>query len=846
MYLGIDLGTTNSAIAGNTGSELRIFKTAEGADVLPSAIYIDKRGHRLYGRRAYDQALLSPDNVAMGFKRLMGTSTPIQFAGSGQSMTPEECSAEILKQLLGQAYTESGVQESTGAIVTIPAAFNQMQSEATLRAARAAGLVKVGLLQEPIAAAMAAMSQATNKSGQFLVYDLGGGTFDLALVQALNCTINILAHEGINMLGGRDFDRAIVNAVIRPWLLDKFDLPADFQKEKRYQRVIRTAHLAAEKAKLVTSAHDSEMIFASDEDIRVQDESGNDIYIEIELQRRKFEELVADQIKSTIELSRKILKDNGYSHEDIDRVVFVGGPTKMPLIRELVPQQLGVPADFQTDPMTAVALGAAIYAESRDWSAAQTTRKASRSSQQLEGGLEIKLDYPARTATDKASLRIRVQGEAARGGYEVQIKVHATGLTTSREALSDDTSVDLPLTDMGENRFRLLVFDPSGRPVASASSDFVIVRTHASAQGIPATQNIAIKVRESDHSGRNTLLLFIEKGTLLPAQGSCKVRAARRIKSGEPGHLDFELFQQDQREVKDPDLNLPIGSFRISSDDLPEGLAIRKGDTIIFNWQMNDGGILTATVDLPPPVGQSFTTPKFYVDEPGRRSFEGEDGTRFASAILDRAEEELDRAEDIGGSDAAGETRRLRECLAEQRESLDQAFDADTKRSVTEQARHLRQAISRIVYAPKYRARALARELADLKSLFNWAAREAADRRQASRFDELARDAAQEIARGTESDLTYAERRLEEMGTITRQILWSTPAFVVQAFKAAAERAHLAADPTKYQRQIKSGRDALETGDIDGLREIVFDMLRNQVSIGGSQTTAALATIMRA
>ena len=169
--------------------------------------------------------MLSPQNTALSFKRLMGTSTPFAFGDSGQSLTPEECSAEILKQLLAQAYLESGEQQVAGAIVTIPAAFNQMQCEATLRAAHAAGLERIALLQEPVAAAMAAMMKSEKKSGQFLVYDLGGGTFDLALVQALNGEISILDHEGINMLGGRDFDKAIVNAIVRPWLLANFDLP---------------------------------------------------------------------------------------------------------------------------------------------------------------------------------------------------------------------------------------------------------------------------------------------------------------------------------------------------------------------------------------------------------------------------------------------------------------------------------------------------------------------------------------------------------------------------------------------------------------------------------------------
>src|SRR3984885_7065304 len=255
MYLGIDLGTSNSVIAGIVDGKVRVFRPADGGEVLPSVIYIDKRGHRLYGRRAHDQALVSPENVAAGFKRLMGTSTPIEIKDVDQKLSPEECSAEIIRQLLGQAFTETGRDKVTGAVIPIPAAFNQMQSEATLRAANMAGLTRVDLLQEPIAAAMAAMEGA-KRSGQFLIYDLGGGTFDVALAQAINGEVNIVAHQGINMLGGRDFDRMIVNEVVRPWLAEKFNLPDNFSRDPKYRKLMRIAQLAAEKAKIDLSIRD--------------------------------------------------------------------------------------------------------------------------------------------------------------------------------------------------------------------------------------------------------------------------------------------------------------------------------------------------------------------------------------------------------------------------------------------------------------------------------------------------------------------------------------------------------------------------------------------------------------
>jgi molecular chaperone DnaK (HSP70) len=364
MFLGIDLGTSNSVIAGIDGTTLQLFKTADGSDTLPSVIYVDKRGMRLFGNRAYAQAIVSPENVAAGFKRLMGTSTPITLSGAGVSLTPEDCSTAILEQLLAQAHVATGKATMDNVVITIPAAFNQMQSEATLRAAEKAGLKNVSLLQEPIAAAIASLAGST-KSGQFLIYDLGGGTFDLALAQSLNGNVSILAHHGINMLGGRDFDRMMVNEVVRPWLAANFDLPDDFQRDPKYRRLIRVGHMASERAKIDLSSQDEAVIFASDEEMRVADQSGVDMFLDIRITRSEYEALIREPVLQTVSAARMLLEDNGYTHEDIDRVVFIGGPSKTPMVREIVSQELGIAVDLKADPMTTVAIGAAYHAQSK-------------------------------------------------------------------------------------------------------------------------------------------------------------------------------------------------------------------------------------------------------------------------------------------------------------------------------------------------------------------------------------------------------------------------------------------------------------------------------------------------
>jgi len=174
-YVGIDLGTTNSAICSYDGEETKLYKSPEQHDVTPSAIFIDKRGNKYVGSRAYNNAARNPNSAATLFKRFMGTSTVIKLSAVDLEMTPEECSIEILKTLFGYLPEEIRNDQSTGIVITVPAAFNQMQKDATMSAAHEAGLGSVALMQEPVAAVMSVM-RSRKSDGIFLVYDLGGGT----------------------------------------------------------------------------------------------------------------------------------------------------------------------------------------------------------------------------------------------------------------------------------------------------------------------------------------------------------------------------------------------------------------------------------------------------------------------------------------------------------------------------------------------------------------------------------------------------------------------------------------------------------------------------------------------
>ena len=842
MYLGIDLGTSNSAIVGNSGSDLRLFKTAEGTDVLPSFIYIDKRGHKFIGGRAYAQTILSRENVAEGFKRLMGTSSPMSFAAAAVEMSPEECSADIIRTLLGQAKTETGAFDADGAIVTIPAAFNQMQSEATIRAAGAAGLERVGLLQEPIAAAMASMANSKSKNGQFLVYDLGGGTFDVALVQSVGGSVNVVSHEGINMLGGRDFDRMLVNEFVRPWLMENFSLPENFQTDDRYRKLLGIARHAAERTKIALSSADTAVIFSGEEEVRVQDADGNDIYLSVDITRGDLEGLIAEHLDQSIALCRKVLKDNSYKQEDIDRIVLIGGPSKMPRIRMRVPQELGIPADLQTDPMTAVAIGAAIFAESREWSKGATKRKPSRASATVKGPIEIRYDFPSRVSEDRGRVRVKPSIDGDVGGYRLQIDT-PEGWTSGLVDIRGDLGVEVPVANRGDNRFRITVYDPSGAPVVEACSEITIFRTHASAAGIPATHTLSVKVVETA-SGleRNELEPLVKKGTLLPADGSKSFRAAKDVRGGQAGQIDIELVEQAEG-VPEPELNLLIGSFQLEAkNDLEEGEFLRKGDEIIIQWEVDDNGLLKCKVEIP-SLGRVFDTRNFYTPSAGHQNFEGKDGESLAGAVLADAERDLEAVKTTLGNKVASDVEEMQRRVNGQRATLSQSVDADTRRSVTEEARAIRQKISRLKHAPDNRADVLRRELSETQEAFDRDVREHADATSAELFDRLAGTARQTTRNG---DMPGAERALKEMEDILYGELLRNPGYLIYLFKTVSSERHLSVDKALHDRLVSEGEQAVAANDVDELRRVLARMFENSFSIGGGdKVIAAMASLMR-
>ncbi len=858
MKIGIDLGTSNSVIAGIVDGKPRVFRPTDGGETLPSAIYIDKRGHRLYGRRAHDQALIAPESVVSGFKRLMGTSTPLEIKDAGVTLSPEECSADIIRQLIAQASTETGIATFESATIAIPAAFNQMQSEATLRAAQSAGLANVEFVPEPIAAALASIANGAARTGQFIVYDFGGGTFDVALAEAKDGVVSILAQRGVNMLGGRDFDRLIVNEVVRPWLHETFDLPEPLTKEPAYRRLLRIAHLAAERAKIDLSSQDETTILASEDEVRLLDRSEIPIHLEVPFTRAQLDELIRKPLSQTVNVIRLMMEEAEIPLTSVNRLVFIGGPSRIPLVREVLTSELGIPADLTTDPLTAVAIGAALYGESRGTTVApapSTSNLAPTAEAEATESLDLEeaesaspspainavtFAHPARVAEDRVVLTLRVPEDLPPDLS--QVRVLAGTWDSDPLPLVEGLTVMVPLVTVGENRLVVHMLDADGKTVEGHDQTLVITRLAASVGIIKAAHTLAVKAIPSVDAPTNAFVPLVNKGDSLPAEGQARFTAARAVGPNDSGAITVEVFQVEYAERVD--LNLCVGVFQITDQDLPEGSSsLSAGDPVEVLWRMSESGILQADIRLP-KTDQTLKGPRFYAPQAGQQSFDPVHGAALAKAVLDHGEEEWGELSAALGPDAGKDLDILKTRLADQRDMLgDNPEDPETLRCVVEEARFIRQDIARA--GRKQEAPLLQRRLGRTVAVFNRVARGGASPAETGPFDEAAQKVQELLDKDDESSLVEARAQLGFMRHLFFAVAWRDPRYVEAWYKRLAEAPYLFPDNEGFQALVAEGAAFLENGNREGLRALVRRMLDSRITVGASGLAGEVATIVQ-
>ncbi len=343
--IGIDLGTTNSCVSVFEGGEAKVIANAEGGRTTPSVVAF-KKGEMIVGEKAKRQAIVNPDTIS-SVKRLMGTSEKVK--ANGKEYTPEEVSAMILGDLkkTAEAYLGESVSK---AVITVPAYFNDAQRQATKNAGKIAGLEVERIINEPTAAALAYGLDKQDANEKILVYDLGGGTFDVSILELGDGVFEVLSTSGNNHLGGDDFDNKLVDYIVSEIKdEEKVDLSNDSMAMQRIKE-------AAEKAKKDLSGMTSTQISLP----FIAQVDGNPVNFEMDITRAKFESLIGDLVNSTTEPVRKALSDAGISKNELDKVILVGGSTRIPMVQELVKKETGKEPSKGVNPDEVVSMGAAI------------------------------------------------------------------------------------------------------------------------------------------------------------------------------------------------------------------------------------------------------------------------------------------------------------------------------------------------------------------------------------------------------------------------------------------------------------------------------------------------------
>lgn len=579
LYVGIDLGTTNSAAAVFDGDRVSVVRNAQGATVTPSVVRLDKQARITVGTRARRFVEQDPANTAAEFKRLMGTGKAIEFPGAATTRKPEELSAEILKALRQDIQDQLGVTVER-CVISVPALFELPQSAATSEAARLAGFSRVELLQEPIASALAAGWRADDDgSGTWLVFDLGGGTFDASLLETRDGLLRVVGHDGDNFLGGRDFDW-----VITEHLASRLSV-VPRRNNPEHASALRALRLAAEDAKIELSRGDKAQVTLA-QPLQID---GQEVEVDLELTRASVESLVAPLVDRAIEVCLRLLSAHGLAPGRLARLVMVGGPTVMPIVRSRVAQRLETTIAEGHDPMTLVAQGAALYAAT-----AGIDGRAPDASAAPPAGRQVWLQYPAVSA----DLTPHVVGRFIGANPPAKLKLlRADGAWQSGEAsVGPDGSflTSVNLVARKASTFEIDARDEAGTRIPVTPASITIV------QGLtigdpPLSRTLGVALA-SGH-----VQVYLERGAPLPARRTFTHHTIETVAKGtSESVLRIPIVQG---EMSDAHLCRLVGTLDIGGDRVTD--TVPTGSAVEVTIELDRGGRLSARA-LVPAINQVF------------------------------------------------------------------------------------------------------------------------------------------------------------------------------------------------------------------------------------------------
>ncbi|MFN8315187.1 MAG: Hsp70 family protein [Chitinophagales bacterium] len=600
VNFGIDLGTTNSLIAKYENNKVRVFKNPFGQKETLASVVAYRKDRILIGDKAREYLTKDAVNVFGGFKRKMGTDEKFYVVNIDDNVTPVELSTLILKELKNFV---QGEEIPEACVITIPASFDSMQSNATLKAGKDAGFKDVFLLQEPIAASLAFFNNSAGEpqksEGYWLVYDLGGGTFDVALVKSTEGELKVLDHEGNNFLGGMNFDTAIVNKLIVPEIIRQTNIE-NFEDEFRvkygkYEMLYYQIMYYAEEAKKELSQSPSTVIeFSAD-----IDNTKHDFYITIT--KAQLDEIFLPIINETISLLKKILDNNQLTAQDIHQIILVGGSTFVPQVRQELTAQTGIPVNFSIDPTNSIAIGAAFYAANKFYEPSAKIVSEKETEQAVEEilssidfnpiDLTVEVSYNRSSRDTEEVLLIACGGEYENKYY--RITRADGGFDTGLIPLKAKKTEFLPLISSHNNSFTLHVFDEHKTELKDFAKELSIAQGVYNIDGQPLPHDICIEVDDMENKTTKLEVIF-ERNSLLPQKRTLYREISKTITKGAPESIIINILEGDKNSRASS--NLTIGCIEISGKDLQADLI--KGSDIEIQLHLTDSRVLNTSVFL--------------------------------------------------------------------------------------------------------------------------------------------------------------------------------------------------------------------------------------------------------
>ena len=809
INIGIDLGTTNSAIAKFVKGEVEVFKNPlqTGSETLPSVVYY-KKDKVVVGTNARTYFERDGKNVFGTFKRKMGTTESFKVKSINQSKTPIELSAEVLKELKGFVHSGEIIE---AAVITIPASFDVIQSNATKEAGYLAGFKQVILLQEPIAASLAYANKHKERdleNGQWLVYDLGGGTFDVALIKIKDGEMKVLDHEGDNFLGGADFDNLIIEKIVIPHLNKNFqfsDLENDLKSASgKFNNVYYRLIKLAEDAKISLSARTSAEIEVRD----MKDDNDEEIDISIDITRSEFEGIVKEYIDNTLDMIKKILVRNSLKPSDIQFTLMVGGSTYMPYVRKRVEEILQIPINCDIDPTTAIAIGAAYYAGTKEKNYDQDNIKKSAS------GIKVRLAYQKTSQEEEEILAGRIEGNI--DGLFYQITREDKGYDSGRKTLVNRISEDLPLVKNSYNFFRLTILDGQNNIVETDSELIGIAQGKYNVAGQPLPHDICLEI-DSDpemESNSTKLDLFFQKNTILPQKRTKSYPLRKTIIKGGNEKIIINVLEGPQ--VALPEANQTIGYIEIDGSKVSRD--ILRGTEIEVTVEMSESRDLKVTVYIP-MSDQQFTE----VFNPSKRhlpvtKLQDEVGT-LSEKLDDEIEEAVER-EDYETADQLTALKKQVDELVISSNGLTDDDVTDKKFQFEDNKRKIAQEIDN---ATKDKRIALLKiKYNEDKEWCKGIVDENGNDHDHKMFSEIV---GRELAFLNSITPVKIMEAIEELTDLGSNILWRTPSFLEARFKRLIDKPQLFNDQEQSKSLIEAGHLAITNKNFDRLREINWGLI---------------------